>query len=144
MSVNGLDGISQARRKRTKVKSSAPLETQSDRIQNVHVQRHQQSDRALVPARHRDVNLFMSYATRAAQQVHAPQRRRGEAHRAADVHGVTEHVEREALDAMVHQDAEIIAEERARDAERPRRAHDERLARDEERHGHEHVERSGE
>ena len=45
---------------------------------------------------------------------------------------------------MVHQDAKVVAEERARDAKRPRRAHDERLARDEEHRGHERVERSGE
>jgi hypothetical protein len=77
-------------------------------------------------------------------QHHAPQCRRGKAHRAADVHGVTEHVKRKALDAMVHQDAEIVAEERARDAERQRRAQDERLARDEQHRGHERIERSGE
>ena len=45
---------------------------------------------------------------------------------------------------MIHQDAEIVAEERARDAEGPRGAHDERLARDEEHRGHDHVERGGE
>ena len=45
---------------------------------------------------------------------------------------------------MVHQYTEIVPEERARDTERPCRAHDERLARDEERCGQECVERCGE
>ena len=45
---------------------------------------------------------------------------------------------------MVHQYTEIVPEERARDTERPCRAHDERLARDEKRCGQERVERCGE
>lgn len=42
-----------------------------------------------------------------------PQRASGEAHCAANVHGVGEHVEWEAFDTMVHQNAEIISEVRA-------------------------------
>ena len=130
-------------------RSSAPLELQSDCVHDVHIQRHQQASRALVPAarRNKDVKLaiyVIPYARARVQKHHAPQRRRGEAHRATDVHGVAEHVEREPLDAVVHQDTEVVSQERARDAKCPRRAHDERLARDEKRRGQESVERSGE
>ena len=75
---------------------------------------------------------------------HAPQSRRSKGHRAPDVHRISEHVEREALDAGVLEDAEIIAHEPARDAECPARGHDEGLADGEEHDGDECVERSGE
>ena len=75
---------------------------------------------------------------------HAPQSRRGKAHRAPNIHRIPEHVEREALDARVHEDAKIIAQERARDAERPGRGHDEGLPGGEKRDGDERIERGGE
>jgi hypothetical protein len=79
-----------------------------------------------------------------SERRHAPQSRRGEAHRAADVHRIAKHVERESLDAVIHQDAEIVAQEPACDAECPRGREDEGLAEDEERDGNERVERCGE
>lgn len=79
-----------------------------------------------------------------AERRHAPQSRRGEAHRAADVHGIAKHVKRESLNAVIHQNAEIIAQERARDAKRPGGGHDKGLAEDEERDGNDRVERGGE
>ena len=86
---------------------------------------------------------FTLHHTCKKKKHHAPQRRRGEAHCAPDIHRIAQHVKRESLNTVVHQYTEIIAEERARDPERPRRAHDERLPRDEERCGHERVERCG-
>ena len=144
MSVNGLIGMSSMARK--KEKSSAPLKLQCERIHNVHVQRHQQANRAFVPAGARpSANFFyVKEHAHACIYHHAPQRRRSEAHRAADVHRVAEHVKRESLNAMVHQNAKIVPQERARYAERPRRAHDERLACGEEHCGQDRVERSGE
>ena len=46
---------------------------------------------------------------------YAPQGRRSKAHRTTNVHRITKHVEREALDAGIHKDTEIIAQEGARD-----------------------------
>jgi hypothetical protein len=74
----------------------------------------------------------------------APERRRGEAQRAADVHGVAEDIERETLDTCGHEDAEVVAEERPRHAECPRRTQHERLPRGEERSGDKRCERRGE
>jgi len=79
-----------------------------------------------------------------SKQPDAPQSRRGKAHRAPDVNRIAEHVEREAFNAGVHQDPEIVAQEPARDAERPCRGQDEGLPDDEERDGDEGVERGGE
>jgi hypothetical protein len=45
---------------------------------------------------------------------------------------------------MVHKDTEVVAEERARDAKRPRRGQDKGLAENEEHRGYERVERSWE
>ena len=75
---------------------------------------------------------------------HAPQSRRGEAHRAADVHGITKDVEGETLDAVIHQNAKVVSQERARHAERPGRRHDEGLPENEKREGDEGIERGGE
>ena len=75
---------------------------------------------------------------------HAPQSRRGEAHRATNVHRITKHVKREALDAVIHQNAEIVSQERARDAKRPGRRHDEGLPENEKGDGDEGIERGGE
>jgi hypothetical protein len=74
---------------------------------------------------------------------YAPQSRRSKAHRATDVHRIAKHVERETLNAGIHEDTEIIAQEGARDAKGPCRAHDEGLPDDEERGGDERIERSG-
>lgn len=42
----------------------------------------------------------------------SPERRGRETHGAADVHGIVYHIERETLDACVHQDTKVIAKER--------------------------------
>jgi hypothetical protein len=76
--------------------------------------------------------------------LHAPQSRRSKGHRAPDVHRIPEHIEREALNTGVLEDAEIIAHEPARDTECPARGRDENLADGEERDGNERVERGGE
>ena len=73
-----------------------------------------------------------------------PQRDGGEGEGAPDVHGVAEDVEREALDAVVHEDAEVVAEEGACDAERVGGGDHERLAGGEERERDERVEGRGE
>jgi hypothetical protein len=67
-----------------------------------------------------------------ATQAISPERRRGKAHGAPNVHGVAENVEWEALDTMVHEDPEVIAKECARNAERPCRSDNKRLAKREE------------
>ena len=72
---------------------------------------------------------------------HAPERDGEEAHRAADVHRVAEDVEREALDALVHEDAEVVAEEGAGNAECKRGGDHEELAETKQRCGDIDVER---
>ena len=94
-------------------RASSPLKLQSDRIHDVHVQCDQQTNRTLVPARDDET---VSKATR-AWYADAPQSRRSKAHRATDIHRITKHVEREALDAGVHKDTEIIAQEGTRNTE---------------------------
>ena len=74
----------------------------------------------------------------------SPEGRRGEGHGTPDVHGVAEDVEGETLDAVVHENAEIVAEEGAGDAERPGGGDDKDLAKDKERGGEEGVEGRGE
>ena len=142
MSVNGLDGISSSARKDDERKSSAPFELQSNCIHDVHEQCHQQSHRAFIPTIHSGSAIYVTSHVQKKKH-HAPQRRRSKAHRAPDIHRVAQHIKRKPLNTMVHQYTEIVAEERARDPERPRRAHDERLPRDEERCGQERVERCG-
>lgn len=51
-----------------------------------------------------------------------------ETHRGPIIHGRSRDIERETRDGLIHQDAEIIAQVRARDAERPCRAEDEDVA----------------
>jgi hypothetical protein len=143
MSVNGLGRVSKAHMT-SRGRKSAPLELQSDRIHNVYVEGDQQTDGTLVPTRQNGRPPLIKCLLPAQAPINAPQSRRGKAHRAPDVHRITKHVEREALNASIHQDPEIIAQERARDAERPRRGHDEGLSGDEERDGDERVERSRE
>ena len=45
---------------------------------------------------------------------------------------------------MIHEDTEIVAEERAGDTKRPGGGHDEGLAQDEKHRGYERIERGGE
>ena len=52
---------------------------------------------------------------------HSPKRPRRKAHRAPHIHRVPQHIEREALHPVVHQDPKVVAEEGAGDAERPGR-----------------------
>jgi hypothetical protein len=94
---------------------SAPLKLQSDRIHNVHVQGDQQTNRTLVPGE--DNQNCFKLREHGYTGWYAPQSRRSKAHRTTDVHRITKHVEREALDAGIHKDTEIIAQEGARDAE---------------------------
>ena len=85
----------------------------------------------------------MFHITQAWYAGYEPQSSRSKAHRTPDVHRITKHVEREALDTRIHKYTEIIAQEGASDAERPRRAPDERLPDDEERDGDKRIERGG-
>ena len=73
-----------------------------------------------------------------------PESRRGKAHRATDVYWITKHIEREGLDAGIHNDTKVIAQEPACDTERPCRRQDECLPHKEEHGGDERVERGGE
>lgn len=75
---------------------------------------------------------------------HSPKRPRRKAHRAPHVHRVPQHIKREALHPMVHQDPKVVAEEGAGDAERPGRGDDEELAEGGEGGGDDEVERLGE
>ena len=69
----------------------------------------------------------------------SPEGAGGKAHRAADVHRISENIEREAFNAMVHEDAEVVAEEGTRDTECPGRRDDERLSNEEQHRGDELV-----
>jgi hypothetical protein len=62
-----------------------------------------------------------------------PQGRGEEAQRGAVVHGRGRDVEGEARHGRVHQDAKVVAQVRARDAQRPHARQHERVARQEER-----------
>ena len=121
MSVNGLRRTFQPSVVMKRRVVTLPLELERNDVHNVHVKRDEQTRGALLP-----------------------QRARCKAHRRADVHGVAEDVEREAFDAVVHEDAEVVAEEGARDPERVRRGHHERLPGGEERERGERGERRGE
>ena len=55
-----------------------------------------------------------------------------------------EQVEGETLDAVIHQDAEIVSQKPARDTKRKARSHDEGLPEGEEDDGQEGIERGGE
>ena len=110
MSVNGLNYVSRAHVTSTR-SVNAPLKLQSDRIHNVHVQGDEQPNRTLVPAEN-DQTI-----SRARHRLYAPQSRRSKAHRTTNVHRITEHIEGETLDAGIHEDAEIITKEGARDTE---------------------------
>lgn len=46
---------------------------------------------------------------------HVPQRTSREAHRAAHIHWIPQHVERESLYSVVHEDTEVVAKERPGD-----------------------------
>ena len=75
-------------------KQSSPFESQGDAVDEVDVDRDEQSCGSFVP-----------------------QRDGCERHRASDVHRIAQQVERETVDARVHEDAEVVAQECARDAE---------------------------
>jgi hypothetical protein len=89
---------------------------------------HIQSDQASPWGVHtcQSVNHHISaLSCKTTRARHAPQCRRSKIYRAADLHGVAEHIERETLNFG---DTEIVAEERARDAKRPGGGHDGSLA----------------
>lgn len=94
------------------------LKPQREHIHNIHPPRQQQ-----------------------ARGLAKPERRPQEAHRRPPVHRRAAHVEGEPRDHLVHQDAKVVAQERARDAERPRARDDEDVAGGEEQHGGELGER---
>lgn len=100
--------------------SCLPLEAQSNDVHDVDVRRQEEARGALEPERHR-----------------------GEGEGAPDVHGVAEDVEGEALDAVVHEDAEVVAEEGARNAEGVGRGDHESLTGGEEGDGDDGVEGRG-
>ena len=75
---------------------------------------------------------------------HSPKRPRRKAHRAPHIHRVPQHIEREALHPVVHQDPKVVAQEGAGDAERPGRGDDEELAEAGEAGGDDEVEGLGE
>ena len=61
-----------------------------------------------------DDHTVSSYAS--TVRWYAPQsRRRHKAHHTASIHRITKQVEREAVDAGIHKDTEIITQEGARD-----------------------------
>lgn len=64
-----------------------------------------------------------------------PQRRSHEAHRAAPVHGTSRHIERESSDHIIHQDAKVISQVCACNAEGPHGGEDEDIAAGEEGKG---------
>lgn len=70
-----------------------------------------------------------------ARRLTKPQRRAQEAHRAAVVHRRVRDAEREPRHHVVHQDAEVVAQVRARDAQRPHARQHEHVAGPDERHG---------
>lgn len=63
------------------------------------------------------------------------QRRPQKAHRTPIIHGRARDIERETRHGLIHQDAEIIAQIRARDAERPGTGQHENVAHQDERVG---------
>lgn len=143
MSVKGLKGMSSIARKKEKVAHPSNFSASVYTMCTYNVT-SKPTGRSYLQAPTVSNFLYVKAHAHACRYHHAPQRRRSEAHRAADVHRVAEHVKRESLNAMVHQNAKIVPQERARYAERPRRAHDERLACGEEHCGQDRVERSGE
>ena len=52
-------------------------------------------------------------------RVDSPQRGRGEAHGAPDIHGVPQDIEGETLNPMVHEDTKVVPEERTGYTESP-------------------------
>ena len=92
------------------------------------------SERVLKPQRNA-VNRPHQPCQQHARRLAKPQRRAQEAQRAAMVHRRAGHVEREASDDLVHQDAEVVAQVCARDAERPHAAQYECVATQEQADG---------
>ena len=92
------------------------------------------------------INSLLWHTTRYARgrTQGSPEGSGGEGHGAPDIHRVTQNVEGETLDAVAHEDTEVVPEERACDAEGPGGRDDERLAEHEEHGGDERVEGLGE
>jgi len=108
-----------------------PLEAQGNDVHDIHVQRDQQTSRALIPPTHA---LSLEQASHTGE-TDSPQRRRSETQRAPDVHGIPQHVKREPLHAMVHQDPKVIPKERPRDPECVGRGDDKQLTDGKHDHG---------
>ena len=81
-----------------------PFKSQRDYIHDIHVQGYQESNRSLIPNRNSN-----------------------ESHGTSDIHRVSKDIERESFDAMVHEDAEVIAEEGPGDSELPSGGDDKQL-----------------
>ena len=100
MSVKGLPrGLSldcEAREER-----NSPFIPQRDYVRDIHVQGYQETSRTLIPYRSSN-----------------------ETHHASHIHRVPKDVERESFDTVVHEDAEVIAEESPSDSKLPSGADD--------------------
>ena len=126
------------------------LEAEGDQVDDVDVNRDEEASGALVPTKKRGgrvyVNTLLLHTTRHARgrTQDSPEGSGREGHGAPDVHRVAQDVEGETLDAVAHEDPEVVPEERACDAEGPGRRDDERLAEHEEHGGDERVEGLGE
>lgn len=64
-------------------------------------------------------------------RVSLPKRTSSKTHRATDIHWIPENIEREPFNSVVHEDAEVVTEEGAGNAQGPCRGDDESLAREE-------------
>jgi len=125
--------------------NNVPLKLERDRVHNVHVQGDPQTNGTLVPT---GMKSQPQTPCRLPHKcVGPPTRTTTLSQRSTsccDIHGITTYIEGEALDTVIHQNAEIVSQERARDAKCPGRRHDECLPSNEKRDGDEDIERSGE
>ena len=64
-----------------------------------------------------------------------PEGTSSETHRAPNVHGIPEYVERETLNPVIHKDTKVISQEGSGNTQLPRRGDDEELAESEEHSG---------
>ena len=125
MSVKGLWGRHVSTDSLAQELANAPLKPQRNQVDDVHVRRDEESRRALVPSEFTSAYQQLCHPN---YVLHSPKRARRKAHRAPHIHRVPQHIEREALHPVVHQDPKVVAEEGAGDAERPGRGDDEELA----------------
>jgi hypothetical protein len=65
--------------------------------------------------------------------VDSPKSSRDKTHRASDIHRVSQNIERESLHPVIHENAKVVPEERARDSEGPSGGDNEGLADNKER-----------